>query len=84
MNKRVSPVRYILFALGDEAAWSSQSTAEMNKKVAAFRSYQVALKDAGVFVAAYRPEPSSAAKTVHIADGKTEVRRFREAPEGLA
>lgn len=69
-----SPVRYVLFPLVDEAWWSSQSKAEMGENVAAFGSYQAALKEAGVFVGAYRPEPSSAAKTVRIADGKAVVR----------
>jgi hypothetical protein len=41
-------VRYVLFPLVDEAWWSSQPQAEMGEKVAAFVSYQQALKEAGV------------------------------------
>lgn len=55
-------MRYVLFPLVDEACWSSQPKAEMGEKVAAFMWYQEALKEAGVFVGAYGPEPSSAAK----------------------
>jgi hypothetical protein len=67
-------MRFVLFALGDEAWWSSLPKAEMGQRVAGFGSYQAALKEAGVFVGAYRPEPSHAAKTVRLADGKSVVR----------
>jgi hypothetical protein len=62
-----------LFPLIDEASWASQSRAEIEAKVAEYGPYVEALTKAGVLVGAFRPEPSFAAKTVRLADGKPQV-----------
>ena len=57
----------------DEAAWSKLTRAEQEQRIAPFATYGAELKKAGAFVGAYRPQPSSAAKTVRTIDGKTQV-----------
>jgi hypothetical protein len=73
-------MRYALLGYADEAGWFSLPKADMEAKVAEFISYAQALKEAGVFLAAYRPEPSSAAKTVRLANGQPVVRDGPHAP----
>ena len=64
---------FILLPFTDEAAWFKQTKAEQEQGSAAYGEYGKALADAGSLVGNYRPQPSSAAKTVRITDGKIQV-----------
>jgi hypothetical protein len=64
----------LMLALTDEASWLRLDDVEKKQTANAFGEYAEALRSAGVFVASYRPQPSSTAKTVRVLDGKTEVR----------
>ncbi len=64
----------LLLALTDEASWLKLDDIEKKQIANEFGEYVEALKSAGVFVASYRPQPSSTARTVRISDGKIEVR----------
>ena len=64
---------YILFALHDETAWFKQTKAEQEQGSAACGEYGKALAEAGALIGNYRPQPSSAAKTVRMINGKSEV-----------
>jgi hypothetical protein len=63
----------LLLPLIDEPAWLGLTKEEQDARIAAFPPYLAALKEAGVLVGAYRPQPSVAAKTVRVADGETQV-----------
>lgn len=47
--------------------------AEQGQRSAAYAAYGDALRQAGAFVGAYRPQPSAAAKTVRLAGGAPQV-----------
>ena len=64
---------YILMPFVDEAAWFKQTKAEQEQGAAAYGEYGKALAEAGALIGNYRPQPSSAAKTVRIANGKSQV-----------
>lgn len=64
---------YILMPFVDETAWFKQTKAEQEQGSAAYDEYGKALAEAGALIGNYRPQPSSAAKTVRIANGKREV-----------
>ena len=52
-------MQYLLLPHIDEAEWQKLTKAEQQQRMAAFGPYVEALKNAGVFVGAYRPQPSS-------------------------
>ena len=66
-------MQFILSNLIEETVWQGLTQAEREQKMAAFGEYAQALRAADAFVAAYRPEPSFAAKTVRVSDGETQV-----------
>ncbi len=66
-------MQYVLFPLVDEADWNALSRAEQGREMAAFGAYGSALAEAGALIGNYRPQPSTAAKTVRVVDGQTRV-----------
>jgi len=67
-------MKYLLLPHIDEGAWGALTKAEQEERVAAFDGYGRALREEGAFVAAYRPQPSAAAKTVRVIDGSTLIK----------
>jgi hypothetical protein len=66
-------MQYLLMLYVSEAGWIRLTPAEQEQGVAAYRAYTEALTKAGVLKGSNRLQPSSAATTVRIADGKPQV-----------
>ena len=66
-------MQYILMLYVNEAGWPKLTPAEQEQGMAAYTSYTEALKQAGVLAGVGRPQPSSTATTVRLADGKPQV-----------
>ena len=66
-------MQYMLLIFGNEAGMQAASKAEMGQMMAAYGAYTEAMKKAGIMVAGDRLQPSAAATTVRVADGKTKV-----------
>ncbi|MBI3783293.1 MAG: YciI family protein [Deltaproteobacteria bacterium] len=66
-------MQYILLAYVDESGWTKLTKAEQEQGVAAYAAYVEALTKAGALVGKSRLQPSSAATTVRVADGKPQV-----------
>jgi hypothetical protein len=66
-------MQYMLLIFGNEARMQAASKAETGQMMAAYGAYTEAMKKAGIMVAGDRLQPSAAATTVRVADGKTKV-----------
>jgi hypothetical protein len=66
-------MQYMLAIYGDERAGESMPREQMTEMINAYMTYGQALRDAKVLVASNRLRPTSAATTVRVADGKTQV-----------
>jgi hypothetical protein len=66
-------MQYLLLIYGNEAGMQSASKGDIEKMVAAYGAYTEALKKAGVLAGANRLQPTSAASTVRVTDGKSKV-----------
>ena len=66
-------MQYMLLIYGDERTAESTPREQMNEIINAYMAYSQALSDAKVAVASNRLRPTSAATTVRVADGKTQV-----------
>ena len=66
-------MKYMLLIYGNEAAQQAVSKAEGERMMAAYAAYTEALNKAGVRVDSNRLQRSSAASSVRISDGKTQV-----------
>jgi hypothetical protein len=66
-------MQYLLMLYVSEAGWTKLTPAEQEQGVAAYRAYTEALTKASVLKGSNRLQPSSAATTVRIADGKPQV-----------
>jgi hypothetical protein len=66
-------MKYILLIYGNEAGMLSASKETAGQMIAAYTAYTEAMKKAGVYVGSDRLRPTSAASTVRVADGKTQV-----------
>jgi hypothetical protein len=66
-------MQYMLAIYGDERAAESTPREQMTEIINAYMAYTKALQDAKVLVASNRLRPTSAATTVRVADGKTQV-----------
>jgi len=78
-------MKYMLLIYGNEAALQSASKAEVDRISPAYAAYVEALKKAGVLVGGERLQRSTAATTVRVANGKTQVLNgpYAEAKEQL-
>ena len=66
-------MQYLLMLYVNEGGFAKLGKAEQEQGVAAYVAYNEALTKAGVLKAADRLQPSPAATTVRIAEGKTRV-----------
>ncbi len=66
-------MHYLLMLYANEDGWKTLSKAGQEQGVAAYAAYTEALNKAGVLAGSNRLQPISAATTVRIADGKTQV-----------
>jgi hypothetical protein len=66
-------MQYLLMLYVNEGGWTKLSKAEQEQGVAAYRAYTEALTKAGALAGANRLQPSTAATTVRMANGKSQV-----------
>jgi len=66
-------MKYMLLIYSDQAEMASTPAAVMGEWMAAYGAYSEAVSKAGVVVNANRLRPASAATTVRVRDGKTQV-----------
>ena len=66
-------MQYLLMLYVNEAGWTQLTKAEQEQGMAAYMAYTEALKKAGVLKGGNRLQPSSAATTVRVANGKPQV-----------
>lgn len=66
-------MQYMLMLYANEGDWTSLTKTEQEQGVAAYAAYTEALKTAGALVSGGRLQPTTAATTVRIADGKSQV-----------
>ena len=66
-------MQYLLLLHVNEAGWSKLSRSDQEKGEPAYRAYTEALKEAGALLGANRLQPSTAATTVRITNGKSQV-----------
>ncbi len=66
-------MKYMLLIYGNEAAMHGATEADMRPMMAAYAAYTEALKKAGVVLGGERLERSTAATTVRVANGKSQV-----------
>lgn len=66
-------MKYALLDYVTEAGWPELSKVEQEHWLGAYRSYMQAMSEAGVLRSSGGLRPTSAATTVRVADGKTQV-----------
>jgi hypothetical protein len=66
-------MQYLLMLYINEGGWPKLTPAEQEQGMAAYSAYTEALKKAGVLVGSNRLQGSSAATTVRLANGKSQV-----------
>jgi hypothetical protein len=66
-------MQYILLIHANEAGFAALPKHQVEQAVGAYTAYTDALKRAGVLVGSNRLQPTTAATTVRIVDGKTQV-----------
>ena len=66
-------MKYILMAYVNEGGWPKMTPAEQQQGMAAYMAYGEALTKAGVLVGSNRLQASTAATTVRMTNGKSQV-----------
>jgi hypothetical protein len=66
-------MKYLLMTYVNEAAWPKMTKAEQEQGAAAYMAYSEALAKSGVLAGSNRLQPTSAATTVRISNGKPQV-----------
>jgi hypothetical protein len=66
-------MQYLLMLYSAESEWDKLSPAEQAQGVASYQAYTEALRKAGALVSANRLRPTSAATTVRLENGRTQV-----------
>jgi len=66
-------MQYILLLYSQEAGWLKRTPTEQEQAVVAYGAFTEALKKAGVLIDVNRLQPSAAATTVRVANGKSQV-----------
>lgn len=66
-------MKYLLMAYVDEAGWPKLTKAEQEQGIAAYGAFLEAMKKANVLTGSNRLQPSSAATTVRLTNGKSQV-----------
>ncbi len=66
-------MQYLLMLYSDPAGFAQMNPAEQQQAMGAYSAYTEALKNAGAYVGSNRLQPVSAATTVRVANGKSQV-----------
>lgn len=66
-------MQYALMLYSEENRWPSMSKAEQEQAMAAYGAYTEALRKAGALSGSGRLQPTSAATTVRVTNGKSQV-----------
>ena len=66
-------MQYLLLLYSDYNSFAKMAPEEQKQAVAAYQSYGEALTKAGAYVGSNRLQPTTAATTVRVASGKTQV-----------
>ena len=66
-------MQYLLMLYAEEAGWNKLTKAAQEQGMAAYKAYTEALTKAGILRGSNRLQPSSAATTVRVANGKPQV-----------
>ncbi len=66
-------MQYILMDYVNEAGWPQLTKAEQERWLGAYRAYLEAMTKAGVLKSSAGLQPTAAATTVRVVDGKTQV-----------
>ena len=66
-------MQYLLAIYGDERAVESMPREQTTEIINAYMAFTQALRDANVWVASNRLRPTSAATSVRVTDGKTQL-----------
>lgn len=66
-------MQYLLMAYVKEGEWPKMTQAEQERGAAAYMAYAEALQKAGALKGSNRLQPTSAATTIRLADGKPQV-----------
>jgi hypothetical protein len=66
-------MQYILMDYVNEAGWPQLTKAEQEHWLGAYKAYMEAMTKAGVLKSSHGLRPTSAATTVRVVDGKTQV-----------
>lgn len=66
-------MQYLLMLYVNENGWNSLTPQQQQQGAAAYTAYTEALRQSGALLGSNRLQPTSAATTVRIADGKTKV-----------
>jgi hypothetical protein len=66
-------MQYLLMLYANEAGWDEMTQAEQQQGLAAYKAFTEALTKAGVLRGKNRLQPISAATTVRLVDGKSQV-----------
>ena len=66
-------MQYLLMLYANEAGWEKMTQAEQQQGLAAYKAFTEALTKAGVLRGKNRLQPISAATTVRLVDGKSQV-----------
>ncbi len=79
-------MKYMLMIYLNESRFQTMTAKEREQSTAAYTAYTEALAKAGIMVGGDRLQPSSAATTVRITDGKSKVLNgpYADAKEQLA
>ena len=67
------PMQYLLLLYANEGGWDQMTKAQQEQGMAAYMAYTQALRKEGALVGSNRLQPVSAATTVRVADGKSQV-----------
>src|SRR5438270_13550930 len=73
LQKRRMQMKYMLMAYVNEGAWPKMTQAEQQQGMAAYMAYGEALTKAGVLAGSNRLQASTAATTVRMTNGKSQV-----------
>jgi len=66
-------MEYLLMLYSSESRWPEMTRAEQEQAIAAYGAFTEALKKAGVLKGMNRLQPSTAATTVRVTNGKAQV-----------
>ncbi|MGH7786525.1 MAG: YciI family protein [Candidatus Binatia bacterium] len=66
-------MQYLLLLYSSETRWPEMTRPEQEQAIAAYGAFTEALKKAGVLMGMNRLQPTSAATTVRVTDGKPQV-----------